>query len=321
MTGSNGAVVSRHDYQPFGEELFAGMGGRTSAQGYSSQTDTLRQKFTGYERDGETGLDYAHARYYSSTQARFTSADPYDINMVRQYEPDYEKANKLLYRYITNPLRWNRYSYALNNPLRYVDPTGEKEEEIIVKVNIVYDKNHLTEKAAKELTAATVADATQTYATAGIKLEVTYTAGTASTNNVYDTSQHITEGKVEGAVNVYVSNDIGYHTGGRTNTETGESFIHYGRQWSGTARLPPEVSILAHELGHQFGINSSYGSNLAQDIRIDMNNRLLNAGITTVRKSPHITRGGLMGSERIVLLRNPIIDVYRNGARRFAQKQ
>ncbi|MGH9874726.1 MAG: DUF4214 domain-containing protein [Pyrinomonadaceae bacterium] len=38
------ASVKRHDYLPFGEELFAGTGGRTTAQGYSG--DNVRQKFT-----------------------------------------------------------------------------------------------------------------------------------------------------------------------------------------------------------------------------------------------------------------------------------
>src|SRR5713226_742945 len=50
------ANVSRHDYLPFGEELFAGTGGRTAAQGYTG--DSVRQKFTGYENDAETGLDF-----------------------------------------------------------------------------------------------------------------------------------------------------------------------------------------------------------------------------------------------------------------------
>ncbi|HEX7958118.1 MAG TPA: LamG-like jellyroll fold domain-containing protein, partial [Pyrinomonadaceae bacterium] len=66
------AGVKRHDYLPFGEELFAGVGGRTPQQGYSA-ADGLRQKLTGYERDNETGLDYAQARYYASSQGRFTS--------------------------------------------------------------------------------------------------------------------------------------------------------------------------------------------------------------------------------------------------------
>jgi hypothetical protein len=37
------ANVSRHDYLPFGEELFAGTSGRTTAQGYSA-SDAVRQK-------------------------------------------------------------------------------------------------------------------------------------------------------------------------------------------------------------------------------------------------------------------------------------
>src|SRR5437762_9986585 len=61
------ASVKRHDYLPFGEELFAGTGGRTSQQGYGIG-DSVRQKFTQQERDNETGLDYYRARYYGSIQ-------------------------------------------------------------------------------------------------------------------------------------------------------------------------------------------------------------------------------------------------------------
>jgi len=64
------ANTKRHDYLPFGEELIAGEGGRTTAQGYAA--DSVRQKFTQKERDNETGLDYFGARYYGSIQGRFT---------------------------------------------------------------------------------------------------------------------------------------------------------------------------------------------------------------------------------------------------------
>jgi RHS repeat-associated protein len=70
---------------PFGEELFAGVGGRTTAQGYS-QPDGVRMKFTGKERDTETGLDYFGARYYSSTQGRFTSVDPENAGADGRYQ-------------------------------------------------------------------------------------------------------------------------------------------------------------------------------------------------------------------------------------------
>jgi hypothetical protein len=54
--------VTRHDYLPYGEELPANQWGRTSAQGYAG--DSVKQKYTGYERDAETSLNFAEARYH-----------------------------------------------------------------------------------------------------------------------------------------------------------------------------------------------------------------------------------------------------------------
>jgi RHS repeat-associated protein len=63
VTNQNGTVVARHDYLPFGEEVS------------SNSSDNINQKFTGKERDQETGLDYFGARYYGSALGRFTSPD------------------------------------------------------------------------------------------------------------------------------------------------------------------------------------------------------------------------------------------------------
>jgi RHS repeat-associated protein len=105
----NGAGGSRHDYLPFGEEVGAGVGGRTQSQGYVGSADGTRQRFVVSERDNETGLDYMQARYYGSTMGRFTSADPVAMTVDRLYDPQ----------------QINLYAYTRNNPLAFIDPTGE----------------------------------------------------------------------------------------------------------------------------------------------------------------------------------------------------
>jgi RHS repeat-associated protein len=106
VTDSGGNVKARHDYLPFGEEIPATIGGRSSIPGYTAN-DTTKQRFTGKERDGESGLDYFLARYYSSAQGRFTGPDPTLLSVNGH-----------------NPQSWNRYTYVLNNPLIYIDPLG-----------------------------------------------------------------------------------------------------------------------------------------------------------------------------------------------------
>jgi RHS repeat-associated protein len=100
--------VKRHDYLPFGEELTTGISGRSTTQGYGAG-DQVRQQFTQKERDVETGLDYFGARYYSSSQGRFTSIDP--ANYQAQLNP-------------LEPQSWNAYSYVNNSPLVNIDPNG-----------------------------------------------------------------------------------------------------------------------------------------------------------------------------------------------------
>lgn len=113
ITDQNGIVVERHDYLPFGEECTTGACASNPGVGAGEP-----RKFTGKERDTETGLDYFGARYYGSKIARFTTVDPV---------LDEQAA-------LVNPQRWNRYAYVSNNPLRYVDPDG-REQAVIVGGN------------------------------------------------------------------------------------------------------------------------------------------------------------------------------------------
>jgi len=108
VTDSAGNVARRYDYLPFGEEVPAGTGGRTTAMGYQSQPDGLNPKFTGQYRDTESFLDYFHARYYSPAQGRFVSPDPGNAGADA-----------------ANPQTWNGYAYVGNNPLIITDPNGE----------------------------------------------------------------------------------------------------------------------------------------------------------------------------------------------------
>ncbi|HSL84883.1 MAG TPA: RHS repeat-associated core domain-containing protein [Thermoanaerobaculia bacterium] len=110
ITNKNGARIAYHVYYPFGEEAT------------SFSQDTERMKFTGHERDlantasAADDLDYMHARFYSPHTGRFLSTDPKELrNPLR------------------GPQRWNMYTYALNNPLQYVDLSGESPVKYLVK--------------------------------------------------------------------------------------------------------------------------------------------------------------------------------------------
>jgi RHS repeat-associated protein len=104
-TDVNGHATSRHDYHPFGEEISTTQ--RTGGVGYAD--DKVRKQFTGYERDGETDLDFAQARMYSKNLGRFITVDPLFFQLVMSVDPQ----------------RFNLYGYARNNPLKWVDPKGE----------------------------------------------------------------------------------------------------------------------------------------------------------------------------------------------------
>jgi RHS repeat-associated protein len=64
-----------------------------------------RYKFTGLERDAESGLDHTLNRMYASNLGRWQSPDPVCGNPL-------------------NPQSWNRYAYVQNNPCNATDPLG-----------------------------------------------------------------------------------------------------------------------------------------------------------------------------------------------------
>lgn len=117
ITSNDGQIVSMHDYLPFGGETTS-----VWQEEYGGFDREDPMKFTGHERDyaGSFGredghaIDYMHARYYGSTAGRFLSVDP-----------TWSSAD------LGRPQSWNRYSYVLNNPVRYTDPDGRCTAAVI----------------------------------------------------------------------------------------------------------------------------------------------------------------------------------------------
>jgi RHS repeat-associated protein len=96
-TNSAGTVVWRESEQPFGEDW-------TTAAANDNQAG-----YTGHIEDAATGLTYMQARYYDPVIGRFLSIDPAPFTPAR-------------------PDMFNRYAYAVNDPVNMWDPDGLKSE-------------------------------------------------------------------------------------------------------------------------------------------------------------------------------------------------
>jgi RHS repeat-associated protein len=97
VTDASGNILGENRYYPFGE---------TRLTTGTIFTDKL---FTGQREMAGLGIYHYGARFYSPKLGRFLSADTIVPGAA-------------------NPQAYNRYSYVLNNPLRYIDPTGHMDQ-------------------------------------------------------------------------------------------------------------------------------------------------------------------------------------------------
>jgi RHS repeat-associated protein len=97
VTDISGNVIEQLAHYPYGEAW------------YNSSGDKLL--FTSYERDAESGNDYAQARYYVNRLGRFSAADPLSGNTG-------------------DPQSLNRYAYVENLPILLIDPSGACDQLI-----------------------------------------------------------------------------------------------------------------------------------------------------------------------------------------------
>jgi len=103
----NAELISYEEYHPYGTTAFQAM---CSA----AEVCLKRYRYTGKERDEETGFSYHGARYYASWLGRWTSTDPLDTGSADST--------------MQNPSRIDLYIYARSNPLKFLDPMGLDEE-------------------------------------------------------------------------------------------------------------------------------------------------------------------------------------------------
>jgi RHS repeat-associated protein len=99
---STGQIIWRESYRPYGERLKNEAASQTNSQWY-----------TGHRQDADTGLVYMGARHYDPLMGRFLSIDPVGFRE-------------------SNPHSFNRYAYANNNPMKFIDPDGRAVHAIVI---------------------------------------------------------------------------------------------------------------------------------------------------------------------------------------------
>ncbi len=94
-TDASGNLLWKENYKPYGEKL-----------NQAAPSGSNKIGFHGKAFDDDTGLSYMGARYYDPMLGRFMGVDPVDFQEDSLHS-------------------FNRYTYANNNPYKYVDPDGE----------------------------------------------------------------------------------------------------------------------------------------------------------------------------------------------------
>jgi RHS repeat-associated protein len=115
MLSSDGTPVEQVLYMPYGSELETtslspDWKAHEQTLGDKKPSRSTKHRFTGHYRDDDLGIYDFVARHYDPLLGRFLSPDPEFIA-----RPE---------RCSQSPIECNLYSYARNNPLRYVDPSG-----------------------------------------------------------------------------------------------------------------------------------------------------------------------------------------------------
>jgi RHS repeat-associated protein len=221
VTTPTGTCEQDIDFYPYGGQ----------ENDYCSTPLAQNYKFTGKERDSESGLDNFGARFYSSPFGRFMTPD-WDLKPVN-----------VPYAHFGNPQSLNLYSYVQNNPTTFGDPDGHCcWDEIVnwfssshsVSGSAGVDAGHSVDKAGglSITSRAFAADASGSaaYGTSGLK--VSGQAGVAVA------SEKATEGSIGTTSTKAVSADAEAHAGvSMTGVSAGAGANAETQMWSRPLKL------------------------------------------------------------------------------------
>jgi RHS repeat-associated protein len=259
--------------------------------------DTGPMHFTGKQRDSESNLDYFSARYFGggNSLGRFMTADPLMASAQ-----------------VSSPQTWNRYIYGRNNPLKFLDPTGMKEETasdcakdklcVTVKLNVIYDKKANNGKGLTDKQKAgfgkQLQEAKDEYGNAHIHFDVAY--GTSS---------------VKGAENVIVSDSTPDMSAAFSGVRNG-----YAKTFLDVTQDDKET--LSVELAHQFfGDTTGFADAFSRLEGTGMSNRLFDTYFDIrndiARERLKVNNPFFMGSN--YSLPEQLNEDFREGAREFQE--
>jgi RHS repeat-associated protein len=114
VVDDSSALINREEYTPYGETSFGSFARK-------------RYRFTGKERDEESGLYYHGARYYAPWLSRWIAADPIYLILAREF-----KTNSINSGFVSDRKAYQEkldkskslYTYGGNNPKKFIDSTG-----------------------------------------------------------------------------------------------------------------------------------------------------------------------------------------------------
>jgi RHS repeat-associated protein len=261
VTDQNDRIVGVHDYLAFGPEL----------SGATAEPSATALRYTGHERDNwssgsSDALDYMHARYYSPWMGRFLSVDRH-------------------LGHPGSPQSWNRYSYALDNPIRMLDLDGNAPRDsrvIHVVVNVVYSNADRTAppyvtRSVRERTETGLVQARQHFAQMGIALTVRRSEGEIHLDHKGNVSGNVITPSGPVALQDFIKSnvasgsltlmatpniDLGNYATSGTKIQNGVPLWTLLGSESGPKDAEHEM---AHSFGNTIGDNKSEAANAATD--------------------------------------------------------